>query len=79
MPCPRDAMWRLSGFVIAGGCLGALGFYLYKKGPALSVASVGLDFFQVLAMLSKFDLQWPALVKNALEVASAALAEGAHG
>ena len=35
---------------------------------------MGLDFYQVLAMMAKFDLKWPWEVKATLDAASVAAA-----
>jgi hypothetical protein len=69
--CP-DSPW---GLVIAMFLLivfaGALGYFLAQKGVNIAVVSIGIDFFQVLAIFASSGVKWPQIVKDFLYFLSA--------
>jgi len=50
---------------------GIVGFVLSQKGVNIAVISIGLDFFQVLAIFASSGVKWPPIVKELLHILSA--------
>jgi hypothetical protein len=50
---------------------GALGYFLAQKGVNIAVVSIGIDFFQVLAIFAASGVKWPPIVKELLHILSA--------
>ena len=51
--------------------LGAAAYLATKRGVTLGFVSIGLDAFQVLAMLASTKIVWPTPVEDLLHVLSA--------
>ena len=69
--CP-DSPWALViGFTLLVVAMGVLGFFLNSKGVNIAVISIGIDFFQVLAIFATSGVKWPPVVKELLHVLSA--------
>jgi hypothetical protein len=47
------------------------GFYLNKRQVNIAVVSIGIDFFQVLAIFAQTNVQWPPAVLNLMRFLSA--------
>jgi hypothetical protein len=71
MKCP-DSPWALViGFTLLVVFAAAVGYFLSQKGVNIAVISIGLDFFQVLAIFASSGVKWPAVIKELLNVLSA--------
>jgi hypothetical protein len=69
--CP-DSPWALViGFTLLVAVAGCLGYFLNQKGVNIAVVSIGLDFFQVLAIFATAGVKWPAVIKQLFEILSA--------
>jgi len=69
--CP-DSPWALViGFTLLVVFAGIVGFVLSQKGVNIAVISIGLDFFQVLAIFASSGVKWPPIVKELLHILSA--------
>ena len=69
--CP-DSPWALViGFTLLVVFAAAVGYFLSQKGVNIAVISIGLDFFQVLAIFASSGVKWPAVIKELLNVLSA--------
>jgi hypothetical protein len=69
--CP-DSPWALViGFTMLVIFAGVVGYFLNQKGVNIAVVSIGLDFFQVLAIFATSGVKWPPVVKELLHILSA--------
>ena len=69
--CP-DSPWALVvGFVLIVIVAGCLGYFMNQKGVNIAVISIGLDFFQVLAIFADSGVKWPAVIQQLFQVLSA--------
>jgi len=69
--CP-DSPWALViGFTLLVAFAGCVGYFLNQKGVNIAVVSIGLDFFQVLAIFATAGVKWPAVIKQLFEILSA--------
>ena len=59
------------GFIVLVIFVCAVGFQLNKRQVNIAVVSIGIDFFQVLAIFSQSRVKWPPVVKELLHVLSA--------
>jgi len=69
--CP-DSPWALFiMFVLVA--LAALGgaFIMHKKNISLALISIGLDYFQIVAMFARTRIRWPPLIKQLFLLMSA--------
>jgi hypothetical protein len=63
VPCPT-VPWLLPVIMLVSAvCGGAFMYLLTKKGVNLAVASVGIDYFQVLSLFSRSKVSWPTELK----------------
>ncbi len=69
--CPDSPAALFIGFIllIVFICGGA--FQLNKKQVNIAVVSIGVDFFQVLAIFAQSRIKWPPVIKELLHVLSA--------
>jgi hypothetical protein len=69
--CP-DSPWALViGMLLLIIFAGGLGYFLAQKGVNIAVVSIGIDFFQVLAIFAASGVKWPPIVKEFLHILSA--------
>ena len=69
--CP-DSPWALViGFTLLVAVAGGLGYFLNQKGVNIAVVSIGLDFFQVLAIFATSGVKWPAVIQQLFQILSA--------
>ena len=62
--CP-DNPWILVGaFLVMAVCLCAGGYVLNQKNVNLAFVSIGVDYFQVLAMFANSKIKWPPAIKE---------------
>jgi len=69
--CPDSPAGLFIGFAILVVFVASVGFILNKKQVNIAVISIGVDFFQVLAIFSQSRIKWPPVVKELLHVLSA--------
>ncbi len=69
--CPDSPAALFIGFIILIVAAGGVGFMLNKRQVNIAVISIGIDFFQVLAIFSQSRIKWPPIVKELLHVLSA--------
>jgi hypothetical protein len=62
--CPKCPVCMYLIFIGAGILGATIAHYLSKKRIECAVFSIGVDYFQVLAMLMRADVAWPAAVRN---------------
>ena len=48
------------GFIVVVCAVGVVGYVLNRKSVNIAFLSIGIDYFQVLAMFSRSNVQWPA-------------------
>jgi len=58
--CPDQPWLLIVGFVVAAVMLCVAGYILNKKQVHLAFLSIGVDYFQVLAMFARSKVRWPA-------------------
>ena len=68
--CPDTAwVYILLGVVgLVGGCIA---FYYLSKIMSLALLSIGIDYFQILAMFARSKIKWHPLIKDLLLIFSA--------
>jgi hypothetical protein len=64
MPCPKCAFCMYLLFIGAAILAATVAHYLSKKRIECAVFSIGVDYFQILAMLARADVAWPDAVMN---------------
>ena len=70
-PCPAVPIVLVVGCIALVMALCALAYALNRKGVALGCLSIGIDYFQVVAILATTSAVWPAQVAQLLLVLSA--------
>ena len=69
--CPKNP-GLLIGCFLGGIVLLGIGFwYLNKKNFNVAFISIGFDYFQVLALFSRAEIEWPALMRSLFDFFSA--------
>lgn len=68
--CPDNAIVLVIGFIVAVVFLAAVGYVLNKKNMHLAFLSIGVDYFQVLAMFASSRVEWPPLLKDIFNLLS---------
>jgi hypothetical protein len=69
--CPDSPAGLFVGFAVLVVFVASVGFFLNQKGINIAVISIGIDFFQVLAIFSQTRIKWPPVVKELFHVLSA--------
>jgi hypothetical protein len=69
--CPDSPAALFIGFILLVVFVCCAGFFLNKKGVNVAVLSIGVDFFQVLAIFAQSRVKWPPIVVELLHVLSA--------
>jgi len=69
--CPDSPAALFIGFILLILVAGGIGFMLNKRQVNIAVISIGVDYFQVLAIFSQSRIKWPPIVKELLHVLSA--------
>jgi hypothetical protein len=69
--CPDSPAALFIGFVLLVVVVGWVGYTLNKRQVNIAVISIGIDFFQVLAIFSQSRIKWPPIIKELLHVLSA--------
>lgn len=69
--CPDNPWLIVVVFVVVGLGACAFGFLLNSKNVNVAFVSIGVDYFQVLAIFARARVQWPPILKEILRVLSA--------
>jgi len=72
--CPDNPALVFSLFILAGVSCIALAYYLQKRKINLAFLSIGVDYFQVLAVLATTNVPWPPFIRAIFTVFSLFLA-----
>lgn len=70
VPCPNNAILLVVVFVAACLMLMGFGFVLNKKKMHLAFVSIGVDYFQILAMFANTGVPWPPQIVQILRLLS---------
>ena len=62
--CPDNPLMLVIGFLCAAVGLCIAGYIMNKKSVNLAFLSIGVDYFQVLAMFANSKVEWPAMIKE---------------
>ncbi len=57
--CPDNPWLLIIGFVVIIIAAGIVGYVLNKKAVNVAFLSIGVDYFQVLAIFSRSNIKWP--------------------
>ena len=69
--CPNSPYVLLIGIILLMGAVAGLGYWLNKRHVNLAVVSIGIDFFQVLAIFANLRIQWPPVLRELWNLLSA--------
>ena len=69
--CPDSPYALIIGFILLVVAAVGLGVFLNKRGVNVAVISIGVDYFQILAIFSNANVQWPAPIKSLFQILSA--------
>ena len=69
--CPDSPAGLFIGFIILVVFMCGVAFQLNKRQVNIAVVSIGIDFFQVLAIFSQSRIKWPPVIKELFHVLSA--------
>ena len=61
--CPNNPLLLVIGFLVAAVLLCISGYVLNRKAVNLAFLSIGVDYFQVLAMFANSKITWPTILK----------------
>ena len=73
-PCPKAATAMLAGYIIGGVIIGAVFYKLYRNGPSVAALSIGVDYFQVLAVFAALEINWPSSLMTVFQLSSLTMA-----
>ncbi len=57
--CPDNPWLLIVGFIVIIIAAGIIGYVLNKKSVNTAFLSIGIDYFQVLAIFSRSNIKWP--------------------
>ena len=69
--CPKNPLILVIGMVSAAVVLCAGGYILNKNSVNLAFVSIGVDYFQILALFATSRVTWPATIKEIFTLMSA--------
>ena len=69
--CPSYAWLILIGCVLGASLLCAYAYFLTKYGVQLAAVTIAIDFCQIVALFTKYDFNWPSIVREAYLLLSA--------
>ncbi|KAH9252082.1 hypothetical protein BASA81_010064 [Batrachochytrium salamandrivorans] len=72
--CPDNPALVFSLFIIAGLAVILFAYWFQKKKINLAFISIGVDYFQVLAVLSSTNVPWPPMIRAIFQIFSIFLA-----
>ena len=62
--CPKNHWVLIVGIIFAASSLGTACYYMKKRNVNIAYLSVGVDYFQVLAMFAASKTRWPPLIRK---------------
>jgi len=68
--CPDNPELILIGILVVVVMGSIAAWWLQKKKINISIMTIGFDYFQILAIFARIDVNWPSWVKDVLEVLS---------
>jgi hypothetical protein len=71
IPCPSSPYAVFIAFGLIIMCAGGLGWILNRKNVNIAVLSIGIDYFQVLAIFGAARIRWPSVIKELFYLLSA--------
>lgn len=69
--CPDNALLLIVFFLAGAIALAFTGFFLNRANVNLAFVSIGVDYFQVLALFANSRVQWPQLLRDVFHILSA--------
>ena len=69
--CPDSPYVLLVGIIVLVMAIAGVGYYFNKKQVNIAVISIGVDFFQVLAIFANLRIKWPPMLLALWNVLSA--------
>ena len=69
--CPNNTLILISAFIVGSVLACALGYALTKYKINLAFMTIGIDYFQVLAMFARTRVAWPGILKDLFHILSA--------
>ena len=69
--CPDNPLILIGAFLATAICLMIGGYFLNKKSVNLAFVSIGVDYFQILALFATSRVTWPATIKEIFTLMSA--------
>ena len=68
--CPDNILWLLIGGLCALVMIVLVGWRMHKKKVDLAIFSIGVDYFQVLAVFANTEVEWPESVRQVFKYMS---------
>ena len=62
--CPSQPILLLTAFILGVICAAGIGYQLNKKQVNLAFVMIGIDYFQVLGMFARSQIEWPQFVRD---------------
>ena len=69
--CPDSPYMLIVGVVLLLFFVAGLGYYLQRAKINLAIVSIGIDYFQVLAIFANSKIAWPPQIKDLFQILSA--------
>jgi len=70
-PCPSNPYLLISGLIIAAIAVALLGWFFQRKRVNMAFVTIGIDYFQILAIFATSQVVWPEVIQaifNAMSV-----------
>ena len=68
--CPDNPWVLIAAFLAMAVCLCIAGYVLNRKSVNLAMLTIGMDYFQVLALFARSRVKWPAMIKDIFHIMS---------
>ena len=68
--CPDNPWILIAAFLAMAICLCVSGYILNRKAVNLAFLTIGMDYFQVLALFARSRVRWPAMIKDIFHIMS---------
>ena len=68
--CPDNPLILIGAFLATAICLMIGGYFLNKKSVNLAFVSIGVDYFQILALFANSRVEWPPFIKDLFHMMS---------
>jgi len=70
VPCPENPGLLIGGLFAAAIAVAIVGWYLQREQVNLAFITIGIDYFQVLAIFSSTKVPWPAALQSLFNIMS---------